>query len=59
MRVIYTTDEAVLTGLLNDYRQIMHRRPLSPVRNYVVPLKSDQQFTASARALPILEHPAD
>lgn len=49
IRVDYTTDEAVLAGLLNDYRLVVHRLPLSPVRDYVVTLKSGQQFTTSER----------
>jgi len=49
IRVDYTTDEAVLAGLLNDYRLVVHRLPLSPVRDYVVPLKSGSQFTTSER----------
>ena len=36
MLVDYTTDEAVLAGLLNDYRLVVHRLPLSSVRDYVV-----------------------
>ena len=47
--VDYTTDEAVLAGLLNDYRLVVHRLPLSPVRDYLVTLKSGQQFTTSER----------
>ena len=49
MRVDYTTDEAVLAGLLNDYRLVVHRLPLSPVRDYVVTLKTGSQFTTSER----------
>ena len=49
MLIDYTTDEAVLAGLLNDYRLVVHRLPLSSVRDYVVTLKSGQQFTTSER----------
>ncbi|WP_035566632.1 DEAD/DEAH box helicase [Hymenobacter sp. IS2118] len=49
MRVDYTTDEAVLAGLLNDYRLVVHRLPLNSVRDYVVTLKSGSQFTTSER----------
>ena len=49
MLVDYTTDEAVLAGLLNDYRLVVHRLPLSPVRNYVLPTKAGSQFTTSER----------
>ena len=49
MLVDYTTDEAVLAGLLNDYRLVVHRLPLSSVRDYVVTLKSGSQFTTSER----------
>ena len=49
MLVDYTTDEAVLAGLLNDYRLVVHRLPLSPVRDYVVTLPSGSQFTTSER----------
>ena len=49
MRVDYTTDEAVLAGLLNDYRLVVHRLPLSPVRDYTVILKTGSQFTTSER----------
>ncbi|SFQ79730.1 DEAD/DEAH box helicase [Hymenobacter arizonensis] len=45
----YTTDEAVLAGLLNDYRLVVHRLPLSPVRDHRVSLRSGQQFTTSER----------
>ena len=45
----YTTDEAVLAGLLNDYRLVVHRLPLSSVRNYVVAFQSGSQFTTSER----------
>ena len=47
--VDYTTDEAVLAGLLNDYRLVVHRLPLSPVRDYVLTFKSGKQFTTSER----------
>ena len=47
--VDYTTDEAVLAGLLNDYRLVVHRLPLSPVRDYLLTFKSGQQFTTSER----------
>lgn len=49
MLVDYTTDEAVLAGLLNDYRLVVHRLPLSPVRDYVLTFKSGKQFTTSER----------
>ncbi len=49
MLVDYTTDEAVLAGLLNDYRLVVHRLPLSSVRNYVVAFQSGSQFTTSER----------
>ncbi|MDQ2770390.1 MAG: hypothetical protein M3Y54_07815 [Bacteroidota bacterium] len=49
MQVDYTTDEAVLAGLLNDYRLVVHRLPLSPVRDYVLTFKSGKQFTTSER----------
>ena len=49
MRVDYTTDEAVLAGLLNDYRLVVHHLPLSPVRDYVLTFKSGKQFTTSER----------
>ncbi|WP_177204902.1 DEAD/DEAH box helicase [Hymenobacter arizonensis] len=49
MLVDYTTDEAVLAGLLNDYRLVVHRLPLSSVRDYVVAFQSGSQFTTSER----------
>jgi len=49
MLVDYTTDEAVLAGLLNDYRLVVHRLPLNPVRDYVLTFKSGKQFTTSER----------
>jgi len=45
--VDYTTDEAVLAGLLNDYRIIVHRLRLSGVRDYQFTTKAGQQFTTS------------
>lgn len=45
----YTTDEAVLAGLLNDYRLVVHRLPLSAVRDYQLTFKSGSQFTTSER----------
>jgi len=45
----YTTDEAVLAGLLNDYRLVVHCLPLSSVRDYVITYKSGSQFTTSER----------
>jgi superfamily II DNA or RNA helicase len=45
----YTTDEAVLAGMLNDYRLIVHRLPLSEVRDYQLTFKSGSQFTTSER----------
>jgi len=47
--VDYTTDEAVLAGLLNDYRLVVHRLPLRTVRDYVLTTKSGSQFTTSER----------
>lgn len=49
IRADYTTDEAVLAGLLNDYRLVVHRLPLSSVRDYVVTTNSGSQFTTSER----------
>jgi len=45
----YTTDEAVLAGLLNDYRLVVHRLPLSPVRDYVFTTRAGSSFTTSER----------
>ncbi|WP_223654427.1 DEAD/DEAH box helicase [Hymenobacter psoromatis] len=47
--VDYTTDEAVLAGLLNDYRLVVHRLPLRKVRDYVLTTKAGSQFTTSER----------
>jgi superfamily II DNA or RNA helicase len=47
--VDYTTDEAVLAGLLNDYRLVVHRLRLRSVRDYVLTTKSGSQFTTSER----------
>jgi superfamily II DNA or RNA helicase len=47
--VDYTTDEAVLAGLLNDYRLIVHRLPLRTARDYVLTTKSGSQFSTSER----------
>ncbi len=47
--VDYTTDEAVLAGLLNDYRLVVHRLPLRTARDYVLTTKSGSQFTTSER----------
>ncbi len=47
--VDYTTDEAILAGLLNDYRLVVHRLPLGSVRDYVVTTKAGSQFTTSER----------
>ncbi|MDJ0367689.1 helicase-related protein [Hymenobacter sp. H14-R3] len=47
--VDYTTDEAVLAGLLNDYRLVVHRLPLRTVRDYVLTTKAGSQFTTSER----------
>jgi superfamily II DNA or RNA helicase len=47
--VDYTTDEAVLAGLLNDYRLVVHRVPLRTERDYVLTTKSGSQFTTSER----------
>ena len=49
MVIDYTTDEAVLAGLLNDYRLVVHRLPLSTVRDYQLTFKSGSQFTTSER----------
>ena len=49
VRVDYTTDEAVLADLLNDYRLVVHRLPLSSVRDYVLTTKAGTQFTTSER----------
>ena len=49
MRIDFTTDEAVLAGLLNDYRLVVHRLPLSSVRDYVLTTKAGSQFTTSER----------
>ena len=49
MLIDYTTDEAVLAGLLNDYRLVVHRLSLSSVRDYVVAFQSRSQFTTSER----------
>ncbi len=45
--VDYTTDEAVLAGLLNDYRLVVHRLPLRTERDYVLTTKSGSRFTTS------------
>jgi superfamily II DNA or RNA helicase len=47
--VDYTTDEAVLAGLLNDYRLVVHRLPLSSVRDYELTTKAGQTYTTSER----------
>jgi len=47
--VDYTTDEAVLAGLLNDYQLVVHRLPLSTVRDYQLTFKSGSHFTTSER----------
>ena len=49
MVVDYTTDEAVLAGLLNDYRLVVHRLPLRTARDYVLTTKAGSQFTTSER----------
>ena len=49
MLLNYTTDEAVLAGLLNDYRLVVHRLSLSSARDYVVAFQSGSQFTTSER----------
>lgn len=49
MLIDYTTDEAVLAGLLNDYRLVVHRLPLGTARDYEVTLKYGLQFTTSER----------
>ena len=49
MLVDYTTDEAVLAGLLNDYSIVVHRLPFNPVRDYLFTLKSGHQFLTSER----------
>jgi hypothetical protein len=45
----YTTEEAVLAGLLNDYRLVMHRLPLRTECDYVLIIKSGSQFVTSER----------
>jgi superfamily II DNA or RNA helicase len=47
--VDYTTDEAVLAGLLNDYRLVVHRLPLRTVRDYELTTKTGQSYTTSER----------
>lgn len=47
--VDYTTDEAVLAGLLNDYRLVVHRLALNPVRDYQLITKAGQPYTTSER----------
>ncbi|MGI4869638.1 MAG: DEAD/DEAH box helicase [Janthinobacterium lividum] len=47
--VDYTTDEAVLAGLLNDYRLVVHRLPLRTVRDYELTNKAGQTYTTSER----------
>ena len=49
VRVDYTTDEAVLAGLLNDYRLVVHCLHLSSIRDYVLTTKAGSQFTTSER----------
>jgi len=39
----------VLAGLLNDYRLVVHRLPLSPVRDYVFTTRAGSSFTTSER----------
>ncbi|SFQ79495.1 hypothetical protein SAMN04515668_4449 [Hymenobacter arizonensis] len=45
--VDYTTDEAVLAGLLNDHCLVVHRLPLRMERDYVLTTKFGSQFTTS------------
>ena len=47
--VDYTTDEAVLAGLLNDYRLVVHRLPLRAVRDFSYTTKTGQTYTTSER----------
>ncbi|WP_210521556.1 DEAD/DEAH box helicase [Hymenobacter terricola] len=47
--VDYTTDEAVLAGLLNDYRLVVHRLPLRAVRDYAYTTKAGQTYITSER----------
>ncbi|TDN38735.1 hypothetical protein E4631_22455 [Hymenobacter sp. UV11] len=47
--VDYTTDEAVLAGLLNNYRLVVHPLPLRTARDYVLTTKAGSQFTTSER----------
>lgn len=47
--VDYTTDEAVLAGLLNDYRLVIHRLSLSTVRDYQLTFPSGSQLLTSER----------
>ena len=39
----------MLADLLNDYRLVVHRLPLSPVRDYVFTTKAGSSFTTSER----------
>lgn len=47
--VDYTTDEAVLAGLLNGYRLVVHRLALRTVRDYTFQTKAGQQYVTSER----------
>ena len=47
--VDYTIDEAVLAGLLNGYRLVVHRLTLRTVRDYIFQTKAGQQYVTSER----------
>ena len=47
--VDYTTDEAVLAGLLNGYRLVVHRLALRTVRDYAYTTKAGQTYVSSER----------
>ena len=39
----------MLAGQLNDYRLVVHRLPLSSVRDYVLTTRAGSQFTTRER----------
>ena len=45
--VDYATDDAVLAGLLNDYRLVVYHLLLRTARDYVLTTQSGSQFTTS------------
>lgn len=47
--VDYTTDEAVLAGLLNGYRLVVHQLALRTVRDYAFQTKAGQLYVTSER----------